>query len=171
MCSQCDNRLAADPMRFSVFFCRLIGIMDKLKRNYIVWQDIFDNGVKVITSPDLIFYKFTRAISFQLRRCQTEFVIISFLPWKVFIAFDFKFQLKNSTVINIWIGGWKEEMKKVTQIGHKAILSACWYLNYINYGMDWPEVSYQIEYLSIFCLSSVINRQFPLAIEHLLYSL
>ena len=50
-------------------------------------------------------------------------------------------QLKDSTVINIWLGGWENEMKKVTEKGHKAILSACWYLNYINYGMDWPEVS------------------------------
>lgn len=71
---------------------RLTSIVDKLQRNYIVWQDIFDNGVK----------------------------------------------LNSNTIINIWLGGWEKEMEKVTGAGHKAILSACWYLNYINYGMDWP---------------------------------
>ena len=52
------------------------------------------------------------------------------------------FQLNSNTIINIWLGGWEKEMEKVTSAGHKAILSACWYLNYINYGMDWPMVCY-----------------------------
>ena len=45
-------------------------------------------------------------------------------------------------------------MEKVTGAGHKAILSACWYLNYINYGMDWPMVWY-CYYLMPHCLIPV----------------
>ena len=29
-------------------------------------------------------------------------------------------------------------MNRITKSGHKVILSSCWYLNYIKYGLDWP---------------------------------
>eukprot|EP00794_Sanderia_malayensis_P016573 gene16573-18258_t len=53
--------------------------------------------------------------------------------------FDNNVELDSNTVVNVWVGNWKEELTNITKKGHKAILSACWYLNYINYGMDWPE--------------------------------
>lgn len=34
---------------------------------------------------------------------------------------------------------WQEELYNVTAAGHKAIVSSPWYLNYISYGLDWPQ--------------------------------
>uniref|UniRef100_A0A7E4VKU6 Beta-hexosaminidase A n=1 Tax=Panagrellus redivivus TaxID=6233 RepID=A0A7E4VKU6_PANRE len=48
---------------------------------------------------------------------------------------------KNS-IAQVW-RGWQnqktisETLEKVTAAGHQAILSSCWYLNYISYGPDW----------------------------------
>jgi hexosaminidase len=64
-----------------------------LNKQYIVWQEIFDNGLKVLPN----------------------------------------------TVIDVWKGGWEAEMKRVTSAGLHAILSTCWYLNYISYGADWTK--------------------------------
>ncbi|KAK0403501.1 hypothetical protein QR680_016957 [Steinernema hermaphroditum] len=54
-------------------------------------------------------------------------------------------QNKPSTnaIVHVWKGNTfteqMNEMASVTAKGHQAILSSCWYLNYIHYGADWKE--------------------------------
>lgn len=41
--------------------------------------------------------------------------------------------------IHVWTGDWPREMTRVTQAGHPAILSACWYLDHVMGGGDWKK--------------------------------
>lgn len=79
----------------SYFVEKLINIVQKLNRSYLVWQEVFDNNVKI----------------------------------------------RPETVVHVWKNPinhtWKEEMEAVTSAGYQALLSSCWYLNYIKYGTDW----------------------------------
>lgn len=48
----------------------------------------------------------------------------------------------NGTIIHVWkdINSpilFMDELARVVKSGYKAILSSCWYLNYIDYGQDW----------------------------------
>ena len=48
-------------------------------------------------------------------------------------------------MINIWkfgrdSEGWKVEADRITKSNLKIILSACYYLNYIKYGVQWTTV-------------------------------
>ncbi|KAI8483891.1 hypothetical protein Bbelb_384180 [Branchiostoma belcheri] len=45
----------------------------------------------------------------------------------------------KNTVIQVWKrGNWAGKMAQVTQRGLRTILSACWYLDLISTGEDWP---------------------------------
>ncbi|XP_019617867.1 PREDICTED: beta-hexosaminidase subunit beta-like [Branchiostoma belcheri] len=55
--------------------------------------------------------------------------------------------LSLDTIVHVWEWNdtrfqgepFKEELAKVTRAGYNAILSSCYYLNYISYGRDWPQ--------------------------------
>ncbi|KAL6740103.1 hypothetical protein Aduo_013490 [Ancylostoma duodenale] len=57
-------------------------------------------------------------------------------------VFDHNIPSKQS-IIHIWKGSTHQdimhEVKTVTSKGFNAIVSACWYLNYIKYGADWRD--------------------------------
>ncbi|XP_037076746.1 beta-hexosaminidase subunit beta-like [Pollicipes pollicipes] len=52
---------------------------------------------------------------------------------------DHNVTLQPNTIVEVWKEPWLEELDTVTLSGHRAILSTCWYLNRISYGIDWPK--------------------------------
>ncbi|KAF7260445.1 hypothetical protein EG68_02226 [Paragonimus skrjabini miyazakii] len=55
-------------------------------------------------------------------------------------VFDDGFRDVNNTVIHVWkMERWQDEMKRITEAGFPVIYSSRWYLNYIEYGIDWPK--------------------------------
>jgi len=97
------NSFGSDYRKLESYYIqKLVQIIERLQKSYIVWQEVFDDNVV----------------------------------------------LKPDTVVHVWKRkDWQRELKKVTSAGYRALLSSPWYLNYINYGTDWPTY-YQIEPLA-----------------------
>ncbi len=63
---------------------------------------------------------------------------LSYMAWQE--VFDSGADLLPDTVVEVWIPkGWQETMARVVNSKRRAVLSAPYYLNYIKYGLDWPE--------------------------------
>uniref|UniRef100_A0A8C1PJ85 Beta-hexosaminidase n=1 Tax=Cyprinus carpio TaxID=7962 RepID=A0A8C1PJ85_CYPCA len=51
----------------------------------------------------------------------------------------------GDTVLEIWKGAkYQTELSRMTQAGHRVLLSAPWYINHISYGQDWRN-SYAVQ--------------------------
>ncbi|CAF3891536.1 unnamed protein product, partial [Rotaria sp. Silwood1] len=50
---------------------------------------------------------------------------------------DHHVKIKSNTLVEVWKEPYSLELARVTNLGYRAILSACWYLNLISYGQDW----------------------------------
>lgn len=55
-------------------------------------------------------------------------------------VFDNNVQISQDTVVHVWMVKYETELTAVTAAGYKALLSACWYLDYIDYGSDWKRL-------------------------------
>lgn len=54
-------------------------------------------------------------------------------------------QIPQDTVLEIWKGEkYQAELSRMTQAGHRVLLSAPWYINHISYGQDWRN-SYAVQ--------------------------
>uniref|UniRef100_A0A9J8A149 Beta-hexosaminidase n=1 Tax=Cyprinus carpio carpio TaxID=630221 RepID=A0A9J8A149_CYPCA len=53
--------------------------------------------------------------------------------------------IPQDTVLEIWKGAkYQTELSRMTQAGHRVLLSAPWYINHISYGQDWRN-SYAVQ--------------------------
>ena len=85
-----------------------------------------------------------------------------YIIWQEVITHRVK--VKPETVVEIWKEPWTEVMAIVTALGHRTILSSCWYLNYIIYGSDWKKY-YRCEPTEFIGILFVIYRYFLLNVS------
>ncbi|EDV20781.1 uncharacterized protein TRIADDRAFT_36582 [Trichoplax adhaerens] len=66
-----------------------------------------------------------------------EKVGLRYIIWQDVI--DNKVKVNPNTVVQVWRSSpsYKSELKRVTSLNLKTILSSCWYLDLIGYGRDW----------------------------------
>ncbi|CAD5115483.1 DgyrCDS4452 [Dimorphilus gyrociliatus] len=60
----------------------------------------------------------------------------SYVVWQE--VFDNGLKIHPDTIIEIWMGD-ATDIERVTNSGLRAIYSTCWYLDYINTGVDWDK--------------------------------
>ena len=108
--------MAYDYKGLEAFYIQQLQILlseKTIKKQSIVWQEIFDNDG--VLHPETII---------EVWKGWGRYLKI--------VAFTIHGSLPNVTG-----RGWQQELNLVTAAGHQAILSAPWYLNYIKYGSDW----------------------------------
>ena len=173
-CLRSPQRSSLTLLHHLDIFPSLLQLIASMGKQYIVWQEIFDNGLTVSVATQryshypllqsLTFPSFTLSpppppltlspsiLSPSLLSSLPSSRLLSLLPLHPTPLLPLQFfpssspQVLPNTVIDVWKGGsdFASEMYNVTKAGLKTILSACWYLDLISYGQDWIHVSQNI---------------------------
>ena len=118
-----------DYARLEQFFMqRLINITQDGTQNemrYLVWQEVIDNNVTLPTDTVIHVWKDGDNFHDELARVSDK-------------AIEMHCMTFFSRTVNTF---------QVTKFGYRTLLSSPWYLNYINYGVDWDRY-YAVEPLS-----------------------
>jgi hexosaminidase len=64
--------------------------------------------------------------------------------------------MPRDAIVQVWMGD-ALDVERVMRAGQRVIFSSCWYLDYINYGMDWDKY-YMCEQLSTCALVHTCNE-------------
>ncbi|WAR01026.1 HEXB-like protein [Mya arenaria] len=126
---------------------RLINIVNGVKKGYMIWQEVIDNGAKAIgQSLQGLLPLVSRLYYLPLGTLTISHMAM--IGWAITKLSLLNSMVADDSVVHIWKRGlFEAELAKVTGLGYKAILSAPWYVNIISYGDDWKKY-YKIEPLS-----------------------
>lgn len=102
------------------------------------------------SNPTIVDWMKSKGISGDFKRLSTAYIkriyeILSqynqtTIVWQE--MFDDGAKLGKDAVIHVWKDinnrpAYMAELKRVVSANYRALLSSCWYLNYIDYGQDW----------------------------------
>lgn len=84
--------------------------------------------------------KFNRLILFLIKG-QGRYWHLALLIWHIwhYIDVDIFLKVNPDTIVEVWKDGFHTELSIITFRGYKTLLSSCWYLSDISYGIDWPK--------------------------------
>ncbi|GAA6109780.1 beta-hexosaminidase subunit beta isoform X1 [Tachysurus ichikawai] len=131
----------------SYYIQRVLDIVKATNKGYMVWQEVFDNGV-VLKADTVVEVWINNQVEQELQKVTgAGFSTILSAPWYLdYISYGQDWQkyykLKADTQIHVWKEkpDYKSEMAKITAAGFHVLLSTPWYLNRISYGQDWQGI-------------------------------
>ncbi|TSP36067.1 Beta-hexosaminidase subunit beta [Bagarius yarrelli] len=131
----------------SYYIQRLLDIVKATNKGYLVWQEVFDNGVK-LKADTVVEVWMNNKVDQELQNVtKAGFSTILSAPWYLdYISYGQDWQkyykLNADTQVHVWKENpdYKHEMAKITAAGFHTLLSTPWYLNRISYGQDWQGV-------------------------------
>ncbi|KAL0965232.1 hypothetical protein UPYG_G00278520 [Umbra pygmaea] len=128
----------------SFYIQRILDIVSSTNKHYLIWQEVFDNGVKL--KPDTVVNVWIgNKVEEELQAVTAAgFTTILSAPWYLdWISYGQDWQ-KYYLAEPLGFKGnqqqYQDEMARVTASGYQTLLSTPWYLNRISYGQDWQAV-------------------------------
>ncbi|XP_050538784.1 beta-hexosaminidase subunit beta-like [Daktulosphaira vitifoliae] len=105
-----------------------------------VRHDCWDNNTRIVKFME--DHNMSSILDLENYYFQNVFEITNTLNFKSIVwdeLFNNKVQLDQNSIVQVWQGDYINRTLNVLESGHYALLSSCWYLNYVQYGTDWLE--------------------------------